>query len=304
MHICIIYENLYMARKSKFDILLPDIEAFLDSYSIKAYTESRFRDIITKNLQQEDFSLTGASRKLIDYLTGKGLLVRHNFVTATTETTTVYSWKTQDEFTAISGLKNNSFFAFYTAMFLHQLTMQIPKTVYLNFERTKPSGPPVSKGSLTQDGIDLAFGGNQRKSNFSYTFHDKKIILTNGKFTNRLGVISVRNADQAYEFTDLERTLIDISVRPVYSGGVFEVMDAYRNAGERLDTKKMAVYLDQLDYLYPYHQVIGFYLEKAGFPESAYTPFLKDQTFRFYLTYNIRIKAFSEKWNLYYPQGL
>ncbi len=66
---------------------------------------------------------------------------------------------------------------------------------------------------------------------------------------------------------------------------------------------KMASYLDQIDYIYPYDQVIGFYLEKAGYDESTLKLFDKKKEFNFYLTYNIRNKNFSDRWKLFYPKG-
>jgi predicted transcriptional regulator of viral defense system len=304
MHICIIYEYRNMARKSKFDTILPDIEAYLDNFPVKAYTTGRLRDILNNNPAFKEISTGSNFSKLIDFLADRKMLHRNNFTTAENEVSTLYTWKVNDEFTAISGLKSNAYFVFFSALFLNRLTLQIPKTVYLNFERARSEKALDKQEPLTQEKIDQAFAGNQRKSNATYSFGDKNIVLVNGKFTNRLGVIKSQDPGQAFEYTDLERTLIDIAVRPVYSGGVFDVLDAYRNAKDRLDVDKLSMYLGQLDYLYPYHQVIGFYLDKAGYPEEAYLSFRKEMTFRFYLTYNIRIKDFSEKWNLYYPRGL
>ena len=58
-------------------------------------------------------------------------------------------------------------------------------------------------------------------------------------------------------------------------------------------------------FTYPYHQAIGFYLEKAGYQEKDIIPFYKmEQNFKFYLTYNMPFKEFSPHWNLYYPKGI
>ena len=62
-------------------------------------------------------------------------------------------------------------------------------------------------------------------------------------------------------FTNLERTLIDAAVRPVYAGGVFEVRKAYQLAKEKVSVNRLAALLQKLNYIYPYHQAIGFYLE-------------------------------------------
>lgn len=109
-----------------------------------------------------------------------------------------------------------------------------------------------------------------------------------------------------YKVSDLERTLIDISVRPFYSGGVTQVLEAFSNAKSILNTDKLYNYYSRMNFTYPYHQVIGFYLDKAGYTEKEYQKFLHHNSpeFKFYLTYNILHKEYSTKWNLYYPKGL
>lgn len=58
------------------------------------------------------------------------------------------------------------------------------------------------------------------EDSYRYTFLQKK--------TNSIdvGVKTIKKI----RVTDLERTLIDIAVRPAYSGGVFEVLEAFKNA--------------------------------------------------------------------------
>jgi predicted transcriptional regulator of viral defense system len=105
--------------------------------------------------------------------------------------------------------------------------------------------------------------------------------------------------------TDVERTLIDSTVRPVYAGGVFEVLNAYRLARPRVSVNKLAATLKKLDYIYPYHQVIGFYLEKTGVYKETSIALLQKFDFKydFYLTHGMKETAYSEKWRLYFPKG-
>jgi predicted transcriptional regulator of viral defense system len=201
-------------------------------------------------------------------------------------------------------LKHDSYYSYYTALFLHQLTLQIPKTIYLNFEHSVPSDNDSTGAKLTQNAIDNAFKNQQRKSSVLFTFNNKKIIITNGKYTGGLGVMEHVTDNQSYMFTNLERTLIDIAVRPVYAGGVFEVIEAFKIAKGKLDVKKMDTYLNKLDYIYPYHQIIGFYLEKANYDKNDVQIFRKEMKFDFYLTYGIRNKEYSKDWKLYFPKGV
>ena len=67
-------------------------------------------------------------------------------------------------------------------------------------------------------------------------------------------------------------------------------------------------YLQELKaeyYLYPYQQLIGFYLEKAGYPTSQFESFKKLQSpYRFYLDYAIANPVLDNTWNIYFPKGL
>jgi predicted transcriptional regulator of viral defense system len=107
--------------------------------------------------------------------------------------------------------------------------------------------------------------------------------------------------------TNLERTLIDIAVRPAYAGGVNSVLSAYRLAQPNVSIRKLKKALRFLNYVYPYHQSIGFYIDMAGnYTNKAIQEFLTYDTFKynFYLDYEIKEKSYSEKWRIYYPQDL
>lgn len=55
----------------------------------------------------------------------------------------------------------------------------------------------------------------------------------------------------------------------------------------------------------PYHQVIGFYLERAGYSASDLDHFRrKPLDIDFYLDYQITDPVYSRDWRLYYPRDL
>jgi len=131
-------------------------------------------------------------------------------------------------------------------------------------------------------------------------------VLLSGKNTGNLGVINLAyGRSEGLQVTGLERTLIDIVVRPEYSGGVYQILQAYKSAKDRMSVNVLMSQLKQLDYMYPFHQCIGFYMEKAGY-EPARWERLRTLAiaYDFYLTHGITEKEYDPSWRLFFPKGL
>jgi len=131
------------------------------------------------------------------------------------------------------------------------------------------SEKPRNRGSLVQQAIDRAFQNQQRRSKLTYIYQGTTITLLNGKHTGRIDIETVKTpTGQEVEVTSLERTLIDITVRPAYSGGIPRVLEVYKRARDGVSIAKLIVLLAKFNYTYPYHQSIGFYLKRARYSES------------------------------------
>ena len=86
-----------------------------------------------------------------------------------------------------------------------------------------------------------------------------------------------------------------------------EVFKAYQRAGDRASVNRLAAYLQKMRYVYPYHQAIGFYIERSGgFQGSAIDRFRDrfDFEFDFYLTYGMKQTRYDERWRLYVPDWM
>lgn len=203
-----------------------------------------------------------------------------------------------------SSAKPGAYLCHYTAMHLHGLTDQIPETVYANFEQ-RPVPPP--EALPTQAAIDAAFRRPQRLTKNVCPLEGKRLCMINGKNTRRLGV-EERTDEHGLTFsvTGLERTLIDITVRPAYAGGVSEVLEAFRRAASRVSLNKLSGMLKKMDFVYPYHQAIGFYLEHSRAYEQSRIELFRARPLEldFYLTYAMKKTDYSRRWRIHFPAGL
>lgn len=213
-----------------------------------------------------------------------------------------YHWDSFSPHELALSIKPGSYLSHGTAAYLHNLTDFEPEAIYVNKEQSFKN----SKGTLTQAGINRAFSNKQRQSGYIVTHNQMKIILLSGKHSNRLGVIKMtgRQGEQL-ELTDLERTLIDIAVRPAYAGGVKVVAEGYRRAVRKASITRLTRMLADLQYVYPYHQAIGFYLQNAGHPSPPLQALREAGiNFDFYLEHGVKPAWFDPYWRIHCPNDL
>ena len=129
------------------------------------------------------------------------------------------------------------------------------------------------------------------------------VMLLNGKHSGRFEVGDVKFLDDVFTSSKLERTLVEMTVRPVYAGGVAQVIEAFSRARETASTMKLLAVLKRLDYVYPYHQSVGFYMERAGFKPAQYEK-LRELGLEFYLSYDMRETGYDSGWRIFSPKGL
>jgi len=206
-----------------------------------------------------------------------------------------------DSLDLVQSLTREGYFTHFTAIYLNNLTEQTPKTIYFNVEQRLSGG----QGQLTQEALNRAFKAETRLSSNVVEYKGTRIVKLNGRNTGQLGVLSNRRPNAgAVRVTDYERTLIDATVRPVYSGGPAVVAKAFELAKESVSVNKLASYLRKLRYVYPYHQTVGFYMERAGYE----APLLKLMEqfpieFDFYLHHGMKSPVLNKRWRLYVPKG-
>lgn len=290
-------------RRTKLEIARPKIIEFFSFLPTKAFRKMQIANILSAYRSEwklpSGMTFTSFLKFLIDETKLREITIPSEHYSDEKR----YIWDDPSIYSIALSLKPKSYLTHGSAVVLHGLTDQIPKTLYVNYEQSpKPQG-----SSLTQESIDRAFANRQRQSNLTYKYEDFQIVVINGKHTDRLEVTQLPGNDgELLNVTKLERTLIDIAVRPNYAGGVVQVLEAFERAKPKVSINTLVATLKKLNYVYPYHQVIGFYMERAGYAESQWQKLLKlGLRFDFYLTYQLPAnKKCDPKWRLYYPDGL
>jgi hypothetical protein len=197
----------------------------------------------------------------------------------------------------------NAYLSYGTAAFRHDLVTRAMNPIYVNREQ---SAKYVAKQALSQEAIDRALARPQRVSSYELRYSVWRFLLLSGKHTIRFGVVRLPSGrGESVKVTGLERTLIDIVVRPVYAGGVSQVLTAFKRARNQIRLNTLIDTLASLKYSYPYHQAVGFYMEKANYPPTWLNEFQRmDLDYNFYLAHGMKQKAFDSRWRIFYPTGL
>ncbi len=205
-------------------------------------------------------------------------------------------------------LIHKSYLSYFSSMYYHNLTQQLPKRIYLSVER-KSNAP---HNELQQEVINKALCKDGRKPTVVLSILGYEIYLLHSKEANRVGIKIVQLYDKDYRITTLERTLIDIVVRNDLSGGIEEVVQVYKKAFQEykkdISINKIIFILKKLNYIYPYHQVVGYLLSKSGFNASK---FKKEFEFKndFFLTRgiineDINNLDYDDEFKIYIPKVL
>ena len=219
-----------------------------------------------------------------------------------------YTWGDVPFLEILMSLNSSSYLSHYGAIRYHGLTEQVPKVLYLNTEQPQIT----ANSSLTQRGIDYAFRQKPRTSNNLVEVNEYRVYGINGRETGGAGIVEMEVPDIVLDqsanvrITSIERTLIDAAVRPMYAGGVYEVLKAYDLAAGRCSVNQISALLKRIGYTYPYHQAIGFYLEASGAYKASALDILRKtpKEFDFYLTYQMEETRYVKDWRLFVPKGM
>lgn len=292
-----------MGKQTRLQVAKADIAKVLDETGQSVFWPSDISQLLEQNRAFWRLAQNTTTAKFLSFLlenTDLRLEYLEPLNHANVSGITRYVWKEASAYEVALSMKRDAYLSHGTAMFVHGLSEQIPSRIHVNSEQR----PKPGSGHLSQEGIDRAFAGKQRESRFIFKFDDSQAVLLWGKNTDQLEVIDMEFSGTKLRVTGLERTLIDIAVRPSYAGGVFQVLAAYRSAKDRVSVGTLLATLKKIGYVYPYHQAIGFYMQRAGYTKRQYNRLRTNLNYDFYLGYGLKDKEYDPDWRLFFPKSL
>lgn len=296
-----------MAAPTRIQIAKADIFRHFDELPTRIFKRADIAAILTEQRGFWRLAQKTNTDAFIDFLVRAGKLKRYDF-NFPSRLTQAFAWGDAPLLEIVLTLRPRAYLSHYTAVRVHGLTGQVPKSIYVTHEPLELYARRES--TLTQDALDAAFQKPERITQDVALLQDQRIYLINGVGTGGLGIIDMKTRTDAGELahvrvSSLERTLIDITVRPGYAGGAAEVLQAFREAREKTSVNRLRAMLLKLAYVYPYHQALGFYFERAGYSAPALEMFRElPRPLRFHLAHAMGETDYVKEWNLYIPRGL
>ena len=292
-----------MANASKLVQHARAIRTYIRKSKKAIYSLIDLEQLLAHLKQQNLAGFRSSVEDLLDTLEAHGFVFNTITITSPSVTPiTRYCLGKVDDLALLQSLSPYGYFSHGTALHLQGLSQSLSADLYLTLEQYQQKENKTKM--LEQTHIDAAFEKPQRSSSVQYHWHGYTLHLLHKK-TTRLAQGIEKTGMNKYTITNLERTLLDATTRPAYVGGVEMVLEAYIKAKGKLDTEKLFRYYKQAKFIYPYHQAIGFYLTRAGYPEKQISPFTTlPRLYQFYLDYGMKEKKFDPSWQIHYPKNL
>jgi predicted transcriptional regulator of viral defense system len=285
----------------------PAIDSYFSENPYETFTPKEISNWIAERQKERVLPKTWTIKAIIDELVAGSWLRQISLTSDLYDSKTRFATNAATAFRIGLSLRNGSYLSHSSAAYLNSLIEEEPSAIYVNKEQAAKK----TNVSLSQESIDRAFTRLPRSSKYCFWHMENKpnpiqFVILSGKNTQDLGVEWKEHPKAGrIRVSNLERTLIDIAVRPHYSGGLQSVLRVYGRSKPHVDLKRLVYYLRELKYSYPYHQAIGFLMTKAGFERTQYQELRKlGFQFRFYLAHGIKDALFDSEWNVYYPQDL
>ena len=279
-------------KQDYFTLNKQEILKIICSYEFLSQRQLKEILVILKNksLVSNSLSFNSFLLKLIDEgLSQKSITIRGHLKTRYTfnQDFNIYNF--------CNSLEKNSFFSMSTALNIQGLSDFREEYIFVSKERSTK----IEQGNvtLTQENIDNAFSKKPRRTNAYDKIDNHVVVLLEANKTDTFEVIEYNG----YRVSSVNRAFVEMITNVQYLQSSETIIEVFTKIKEKLNLDTIYTIIEKFDFIYPYFQLAGFYLEKIGFSKAELVKFHdKKSGLNFYTQKNKNPYEFDEYWKIYY----
>ncbi|RZV19014.1 hypothetical protein [Aliarcobacter butzleri] len=265
---------LYTLKKKRF-FSINDITSILD--------ELKEKNLVSNSLTQNDFYL-----KLLN-----DGLVAHTITIRDIEKIRYTLNKEFNIYDFVYSLEKNGFFSMFTSLNIQGLTNFRDNFIFISKERRKRVN--FNSKDITQEAIDKAFTNKPRRTKAHDTIYNYNVVILESNNTQEIGIIKYKD----YKSSSINRAFVEIISNIQYSKTPDDVIYEFKNLKDKLDINEIFNIIEKFDFVYPYYQLAGYYLEKIGYLKEELSKFFNKKTdLIFYTIKNKEKYTLDEYWGI------
>lgn len=267
---------LYTLKKKRF-FSINDITSILD--------ELKEKNLVSNSLTQNDFYL-----KLLN-----DGLVAHTITIRDIEKIRYTLNKEFNIYDFVYSLEKNGFFSMFTSLNIQGLTNFRDNFIFISKERMKRVN--FNSKDITQEAIDKAFTNKPRRTKAHDTIYNYNVVILESNNTQEIGIIKYKD----YKISSINRAFVEIISNIQYSKTPDDVIYEFKNLKDKLDINEIFNIIEKFDFVYPYYQLAGYYLEKIGYLKEELSKFFNKKTDLIFYTIKNKEKYTLDKyWGIKY----
>jgi hypothetical protein len=251
----------------------------------KALMELKESNLVSNHLTQNDFYNRLLEDGLLSYSVSIRNVrkVRYSF----NENFNIYEF--------VYSLESNGFFPMFTSLNIQGLSNFRDKFVFITKERK--SRTEFKMRDLTQDAIDKAFRNSPKRTNAHDIIKNHSVVMLETNYTGEFGVINY----DGYRVSSINRAFVEIISNIHYFKSPDDVINEFGKIKNKININEVFRTIEKFNFVYPYFQLAGYYLEEIGFQKYELEKFFnKKSKLNFYTMKNKASYSFDEYWQVFY----
>ncbi|MCT7406702.1 hypothetical protein [Aliarcobacter cryaerophilus] len=278
-------EDYYTKNKEQILFTLNEKRFFSINDIANILDELKEKNLVSNSLSQNDFYL----KLLYDGL------ISHTITIRDVEKIRYTLNKEFNIYDFVYSLERNGFFSMFTSLNIQGFTNFRDNFIFISKERMQRVN--FSSKNITQEAIDKAFSNKPRKTKAYNTIYNYNIVMLESNNTQGVGIINYNG----YKVSSINRAFVEIISNIQYSKTPYDVIGEFRKLKDKLDINEIFKIIEKFDFIYPYYQLAGYYLEKIGFLKEELSRFFNNKTnLIFYTMKNKTNYDLDEYWGIKY----